>query len=1105
MAADRQLYIEIVVDDKGAVKKLSEISAGVENISKKAKPASADVGLFESAMLKASTVGTILGNALYDLGSRAVGTLVGVFKSAITESNNLQSAFLGLSSLATTFGVDADEAKKAAQSLASDGLMTVGESAAGLKNLLASGFGLPEAINLMAGFKDSAAFNRQASLGFGQAVVSATEGIKNQNSILIDNAGITKNYSVIAKEAGLSVTDLAKISTDAGVRQKIYTGLLKETGIFLGNAEQATQTYTGAVSKLSTAWTTYKASIGDAVTKNETVVTAINLISEALTGVQGDSEDTSKALAVLVSKAVILLFDLAKGAIDSAQVIYQAYHEAVRLIDLDFQALFRSVVGYFDTTLMTIAAMQAVMVKFKIPHAEENLATLLAMRAALVKSGETTDVYSATLGKMSTRLGEIRAQLEGTIGKFIEVGEGAKGGGKKLTAAAEDTSKFGKSIKELTKELVGFKNLSDDDFVKEFAAKLHDAERGATQLKRPLSELPDILQAAIERLRQLDLAEVLRDGAKQAREEMERIAKDWQEQVNTYVKYNTELIEENLNAWVEASQAADELVAQRTLSSFEHQLATIEREGQAKKDALDKHGAFYNEALAAIERETREKMAAARKAHNDQVFEMSKAVTSWSNTWRGLLNGIPGLLQQAFTGGGGIKGAIDAITSEAGKGIMENLFFGGKEAGPLNGVLTKGVKKVSDWFGNAAGDMLAGAIPVVGSMMGPLISKGIGMLGAGFKKLLNWGGPSKEELEGRETIKKFEESLHGLLNTQQKLEAGNEKWKLTTIAVRDAYLATGRSAAEAEADVKALWDSSKKGAEEVKAATDKINEAFREQEADAKRLTAAIEKYGFTIEELGPQLRRQKLDEQAKELIEDWRVLIASGIDMATVNTRMADTVNQYIQSAVKAGVEIPFAMRPILQTMLEQGTLVDANGEKITDFKTAGITFAETMTQGFDRIVLKLDELIQRLIGAGTAIENLPSEKVIDVKARLSTEGGEEGSGSIWDRITDRNNWATMHKGGPMLRRAHTGLAIDEVPLIGQVGEGVVSRRGMRALGGESGLHAINNGGRGGGLTVSVNGNIVVTGTQDEAELERRVGAAIVRRMKKQGVRFNA
>jgi hypothetical protein len=63
--------------------------------------------------------------------------------------------------------------------------MSVSQASTGLKNLLLAGFGLDQAVILMNRFKDSAAFGRQGALSFGDAITSATEGIKNGNSILV--------------------------------------------------------------------------------------------------------------------------------------------------------------------------------------------------------------------------------------------------------------------------------------------------------------------------------------------------------------------------------------------------------------------------------------------------------------------------------------------------------------------------------------------------------------------------------------------------------------------------------------------------------------------------------------------------------------------------------------------------------------------------------------------------------------------------------------------------------------------------------------------------------------------------------------------------------
>lgn len=191
------------------------------------------------------------------------GAMTFAFKKTIDASNELNNSLIGLSSVAAAFGVDAGKATEAARRLSEDGLMSVKSSATGLKNLIATGFSLPEAIKLMEAFKDSASFNRQASLGFGQAIEGATEGIKNQNSILVDNAGITKNLSNILKEAGFSAQQLGEVTTDVAVRTALYNGILKEANAFQGDAIKASQTLSGQQAELATQIFMLKAAIGE--------------------------------------------------------------------------------------------------------------------------------------------------------------------------------------------------------------------------------------------------------------------------------------------------------------------------------------------------------------------------------------------------------------------------------------------------------------------------------------------------------------------------------------------------------------------------------------------------------------------------------------------------------------------------------------------------------------------------------------------------------------------------------------------------------------------------------------------------------------------------
>ncbi|MDP9469049.1 MAG: hypothetical protein M3Q71_00060 [Chloroflexota bacterium] len=207
-----------------------------------------------------------------DVLRRSVSFVTDQFRQSITSANLLNNSLTGLSSIARAFGQDANRAKREAQGLAADGLMSVANAATGLKNLLAAGFNIDQAVILMRRFKDSAAFGRQSALSFGQAVASVTEGIKNGNSILVDNAGVTKNLSVILTEAGFSAQDLQRATSDATVRQALFNGILKETIPQLGDAARLSGQLSGQQSRLNSSLERLHATVGTALAPGLTVI-----------------------------------------------------------------------------------------------------------------------------------------------------------------------------------------------------------------------------------------------------------------------------------------------------------------------------------------------------------------------------------------------------------------------------------------------------------------------------------------------------------------------------------------------------------------------------------------------------------------------------------------------------------------------------------------------------------------------------------------------------------------------------------------------------------------------------------------------------------------
>ncbi len=92
------------------------------------------------------------------------------------------------------------------------------------------------------------------------------------------------------------------------------------------------------------------------------------------------------------------------------------------------------------------------------------------------------------------------------------------------------------------------------------------------------------------------------------------------------------------------------------------------------------------------------------------------------------------------------------------------------------------------------------------------------------------------------------------------------------------------------------------------------------------------------------------------------------------------------------------------------------------------------------------------------------------------------------------------FHDGGMIY--AHNGLAPDEVPIIAQSGEGVLSRKGMKGLGGSDNLRKLNAGGSvgGGGVTVMINQVIQAWDAQDVYRNRKVLSAALAQEIRTNG-----
>lgn len=226
---NKELAIIIKVKDE-ATKKLKEISWEVNNRAEKNKQAFTNMAA---------------------IGGAAFAWLTYWAKKSIDAAMVLESSLTWLKSIAEWTGNSFDQAQAFIEDFTKDWLIPVSDAASWLKNLMASWLSLDKASEMMERFKDSAAFWRQWSLSMWEAVRWATEWVKNQNSVMIDNSWVTRNLSLMWEDYALSIWKSVSQLTDAEKAEAAYQWVLKETTFQLWDAQKYSDTAAGAQARLN--------------------------------------------------------------------------------------------------------------------------------------------------------------------------------------------------------------------------------------------------------------------------------------------------------------------------------------------------------------------------------------------------------------------------------------------------------------------------------------------------------------------------------------------------------------------------------------------------------------------------------------------------------------------------------------------------------------------------------------------------------------------------------------------------------------------------------------------------------------------------------------
>lgn len=290
-------------------------------------------------------------------------------------------------------------------------------------------------------------------------------------------------------------------------------------------------------------------------------------------------------------------------------------------------------------------------------------------------------------------------------------------------------------------------------------------------------------------------------GAKRGNEELDptidRLTKSLQKQIAAY---------EDLKQTLGKVAATPDWFRVQAVALVEGQpilTRTIQQTGEAR--AAAEKWAFENNAT----------LAPSIKALGQQLDDTG---TNSVSRFGELMAGLPNVIMSAIQGGGSVIGAAGA---HIGTSLMTK--FSEKFGPAIKSALPFGI-----------GEAVVALLPTLGALFGPVAEK----IGGFFRSI--FGGPSSDELRGRQAVADFEAQLHSTLTATQRLEAGNVSWKMTVIALRDAFMAQGKSEAEALAAAEALWKSSQSGAAASAAAIAAIQAVLEGTAGAASGLASAL-------------------------------------------------------------------------------------------------------------------------------------------------------------------------------------------------------------------------------------------------------------------------
>lgn len=208
-----------------------------------------------------------------------------------------EAAMNGVASVATSVGVRVSDALAVVKEASADGLVSQADAAAATKNLLSYGYSIEQVRDMLKSLTDAAAYNRQAHYSLSEAVRVTTEGIRMENSITSDAAGVQKNIAKMFDEYAASIGKSTSELTQSEKVMAGYIGFTKEAAMYTGDAASYSDTLAGSEQKLQQAITEVNSAMGEMFAG----------FTPVLSGLAGWIKDNEALAAGIITTATVLI------------------------------------------------------------------------------------------------------------------------------------------------------------------------------------------------------------------------------------------------------------------------------------------------------------------------------------------------------------------------------------------------------------------------------------------------------------------------------------------------------------------------------------------------------------------------------------------------------------------------------------------------------------------------------------------------------------------------------------------------------------------------------------------------------------------------------